>query len=63
MYDTIAHKLFTTFTSSSMCEAMLSSSGIDQCKQLRQSYKTMNNQKAKKIGKEDGRSVAAATGG
>ncbi len=46
-----------------MCEAMLSSSGIDQCKQLRQSYKTMNNQKAKKIGKEDGRSVAAATGG
>jgi hypothetical protein len=24
MYDTIAHKLVTTFTSSSMCEAMLS---------------------------------------
>jgi hypothetical protein len=25
MYDTIAHELVTTFTSSSMCEAMLSS--------------------------------------
>ncbi len=27
MYDTIAHKLVMTFTSSSMCEAMLSSEG------------------------------------